>query len=235
MIVAELFKHLSVIDNELDLVAGGADESKAIDALNMALEYCQSVAASLPAALSQRGTSTIQTKANTESTACPFDLLRVDRLWLCDLSPPFLPLYPLTPIHEVGGHMPSLPWPLYYTLSSSGPIAGSPRGYYLDSSFIFWDPIPDQAYQVRAYGLWQIPAFKDRESKLQLADGQELPIQLHIPLASFAVRYMLIGVADAPDEAAKLATETFTPALRTLRKRDRSEPKGRRFLYVHTT
>lgn len=235
MIVSDLFTLMTVLNNELDTSAGGSDESRSVNALNLARYYCQTVAASLPRVLvtsAQPGTDpdkgTIRTAGLREWSPIPPELLRIDKLWLLDVSTR-LPIRKLVRVDEIGGHAPSLPWPIYYVLSSAGSINGMPAAYEVNEGLLWWEPIPDVAYEVRAYGLWSRPLFVDRNSAVLF------PEVLAEPLAAFAVKYGLVGIGDATDEMQKIATEAFTPALRSLRRKDRSRPASRHYEYVHTT
>jgi hypothetical protein len=234
LLVSDLLSFMSALNNELDINVGGADETRAIVALNMALLYCVTVAASLPHALATPGIGKeIKTAGQKEFSPLPSGLLRIDALFLCDLTPSadgtLRPIFKLSKIFEVGAHMPSLPWPLYYVLSSAGPIYGAPRGYFADDQMIYWDPVPDQVYAIRPYGLWRPEQYKDRNDPIHVND------LLALPIATFAGKYCYTAVGDATDQIQAIATEFFTPALRALRKRDRSRPGQRYYEYMHTT
>jgi hypothetical protein len=224
VIVADLLAMTTSLDNEIDAGAGGADEARMITSLNMATDYFESVAASLPKVLSSRGVNNIQTAALVESSPFPRELLRLDKLWMLD--PNNVPIFPMMRIDEVGGHMPALPWPLNYILN---PAPGQPRGYYPDSNTLFWLPVPNQVYQIRAYGLWSVDQYVDRNSAFELPDSCALPI------AAFATKYGELALGDATDDVQKVAVEVFTPTLRALRRRDRSRPTGRSYANFHTT
>lgn len=225
MIVADLLNMTMQFDNEIDASAGGADESRMIISLNMATNYLESVAASLPKVLSRRGDNPIQTAANIESSPCPRDLLRIDKLWMIDTTTNN-PIWPMTRIDEVGGHMPALPWPLNYVMN---PAPGQPRAYYADSDTLYWLPVPNGVYSVRAYGVWSVDDYVDRDSQFLLPDLCALPI------AAFATKYGTIALDDPTDEIQKVAVEMFTPVLRALRRRDRSRPTGKHYENFHTT
>jgi hypothetical protein len=224
MIVEDLLRFMGSLNNELDTAAGAADEVKALNALNLSKIYVESVAAAMPRIMSARGVETIKTAANTESTPIPEDLLRIDRLWLLD-STSLLPIFPLEPLQETGAHQPPAPWPLSIGNTSPGQIAG----YYIDGEHLYWSPPPDAIYQVRAYGLWQRDLFVDRKSAVPF------PQILCPVIAAFATRYCLSAVDDPTTDILTIAKEFFAPALRALRKRDRSVPKSRHYERIHTT
>jgi hypothetical protein len=224
MVVADLLNMMGVLDNEIDNSKGGTDEARSILALGMATDYFETVAATLPKVLGSAGVNNIKTQALMESSPFPAELLRLDALWALDVNG--VPIFPMGRIDEVGGHMPALPWPLNYVTTAA---PGQPRGYYPNSNALFWLPVPDQIYNMRAYGLWSVPPYVDRETVFPFPDAVALP------LAAFAVKYGTVGLDDSSDEIQKIAVETFTPCLRMLRKRDRSKPTGKRYANFHTT
>lgn len=225
MTAADLLAQMSVLNNELDTSAGGQDETRCIGALNLARQYFEGVAATLPRVLSTKGPAPIATTASGEFSALPVTLLRIDKIWALDVSSS-LPIWPLKPVQEVGAQSPALPWPLNYTLS---PGQGQPRAYYQDSDSLYWLPIPDRIYSMRAYGLWAQSDFVNRASTFPY------PLSVALPLSIFAVKYTLAAIDDPIDTIQGLAAEAFTPVLRALRKRDRSIPKSRYYDSVHTT
>lgn len=221
---AQLLSYMSGFNNELDTVEDGEDETRALLALNMATDYLEAVAASLPRVLSSIGDNPIHTAAQHESTPFPSDLIRLDKLWALDSNG--MQLWPLDPIPAPGGQSPSLPWPLNMVVGNG---QGQPRQYYADDSAIYWAPLPDAAYAVRAYGMWSRPDLEDRAAAFRFPDS------LALPLAAFAVKYCLIAIDDPVDAISQVAGETFTPVLRALRKRDRSAAKSRIYDHVHST
>lgn len=238
MIIADVLTDMSTLNNELDVSAGGAQEQQAINAVKAAIRYFLTVAASLPRVLSSfpgpplQGQSSappigpyIVTAPNIESSPIPNELLRIDRIWALDPNTN-IPIFPLKRLHGVGDHTPALPWPLNYVVA---PANGQPRAYYPDGSTLYWLPIPDNVYRLRAYGLWSPLPIQDRKSVFPFPDTCVFPI------AAFATKYTLVSVNDAPDEVQKIAVEAFTPLLRSLRRRDRSGPMPRHYEYIHTT
>ena len=105
MIVEDLFTMMSTLNNEYDLTSGGTDESRGLSALNMAIDYMETVAASMPKILSTMGKETLKTAQSIESTPIPNELLRIDRLWALDVSTK-LPLYPMRRIDEAARYVP---------------------------------------------------------------------------------------------------------------------------------
>lgn len=227
MRIEHLLTMMMGLNNETDATDGGSDESRSIVAVQMAMQYVETVAASVPRVLSTRGIEPIYTANGVESTPLPPSLLRVDKLWACDPSTGE-PTFPMMRIDETGGHTPALPWPLNYVVSPSN---GQPRGYYLDSDHLFWLPKPDDKYPIRAYGLWA----QEWDDKLDRKSLFPFPNSLALPVATFAVKYGNIAIGDDVADIQKAAVEVFTPALRALRKRDRSRPHSRAYAFSHTT
>lgn len=223
MTAADLLTRMQVITNELQIDSGGDDESRCLTALDMAQDYMESVAASMPRIGSAQ--STIATVANTETTAWPSSLKRVDSIWYID-STTNLPAWQLTPIHNVGGHRPSTAFPFNLVVN---PSTGAPREYGYDEDYFYWLPIPDAAYTLRVYGLSARTALTSRGVTFGWDD------EVSVPLAGFACRLLKIGIDDPPEALQAFAEETFVPVLRSLRKRVRQAPQGRTYTQDHTT
>jgi len=225
MTVADLLSLMSTFDNEVDTSAGGSDETSSIAALNAALQHIQAICAAMPEVLSSRGANPLQTAANVETTPLPNELLRIDALWMLD-STTLFPIYRMGKIQEVGGQSPSIPL-ISNTTQMTSP--GRPSSYYMSGDAIYWDPLPDSVYLIRAYGLWSRQSFVDRHSQFVFPDT------LSLSFATFASRYTKMALDDDASDISKLAAEVFTPALRALRRRDRSGPTSRQYAYDHHT
>lgn len=230
MIVADIFTSMNALDNEIDLTAGGADETRAVAALSIAQRHCMKVASGIKGVLSHMGTNTIKTDANQEWTNKPADLLRCDSLWAISQDALKRPVWELRRIDDVGGHMPTLPWPLSWIVSSTN---GQPGAYYEDAGQWFWQPVPALVYEMRAYGLWAPADFEDRNSAIALPGNAAY--HLADVLAAYALKYMTMAVDDPIDNLQSLAIEMFAPALKALSQRDRSKGKSRHYAYIHST
>lgn len=230
MIVADLFNIMDTLDNEIDLSAGGSDEARAIAALNIAQRHCYKVAAGIKGVMSTFGKNAIKTDAGQEWTNKPPDLLREDSLWALSQDALLRPIYELRRIDDTGGHMPTLPWPLSWAVSSTN---GQPFAYYEDAGQWFWSPVPALIYQMRAYGLWAPADFKDRDSGVTWPGNAAY--HLCDAVAAYALKYMTMAVDDPTDNLQALALEMFAPALKALSQRDRSKGKSRRYEYTHST
>lgn len=223
--VADVLTVMGILDNEMDVSSGGADESRAIAALTMAQHQFDSIAASLPNVLGD--TITIAPTANTEKTAwstLASALLRIDAIWLLDATAK--PIYKLKRIEEIGGHTPSLPWPLQVTLTSG---TGGPRGYFSDMRNFYWLPLPDATYSCRIYGYLEQAEWTLRTSTYSM------PQRCKNAFAEFAVRVLNGGVGDDVGTLEALGSEIFKPLMKGLGHWDRSEPSSRNYQYAHDT
>lgn len=232
MIVSDVFATLNALDNEIDVSDGGADELRAVAALNIAQRHCFKVAAGIKGVMSTFGDpkAPIKTDANQEFTNKPPLLLRCDSLWALSTDGLNLPVWELRRIDDSGGHMPNLPWPLSWTVSSTN---GQPAAYYEDAGQWYWQPVPAQIYSMRAYGLWAPKDFVDRDSLLAWPGNSAY--HLCDPLAAYALKYMTMAVDDSIDSLQALGLEMFAPALKALSQRDRSKGKSRHYAYTHST
>lgn len=221
--VADLLTVMGVMNNELDTSSGGLDETRSINALTIAQHYFETVAAALPDCLGN--STTVTTTASTETTAWPAALLRLDAVWFLD-DTNSKPVYKLKRITEIGGHTPSLPWPLQVTLATG---TGGPRGYFTNMTNFYWMPLPDATHTLRVYGLLQQAEFAAR------TEAYTYPTRCKNAIANFAVKVMSIGIGDDKGDLDELASSIFMPLLRGLRKFDRSEPMPRGYNYEHTT
>ncbi len=222
--VTDLLAAMTLLNNELDVTANGSDEARSITALTQAQHYFETLASSMPEILGN-GLTTVPTALNTETSPWSSGLRRLDALWYLDAAGN--PVRKLKRISEIGGHVPSLPWPLQIALTSSW--GGAPFGYYADMNQFYWLPKPDGVYNIRIYGFFKQAAFALR------TDNFNYPPECQLPLAQFAARLLAISVGDDSLEYDKLATMLFRPLLRQLRKFDRSEPQSRVYSEFHAT
>lgn len=224
MTIADLLTKMGVLDNELDVSSGGADETRALAALDMAQDAFESVVAGVPEIL---GTvSTLTTAASTETTTWPSTLMRVDSLWMINATTN-RPAYQLDEIQDVGGQAAPAPfWPISENYS---PSPGQPWGYFTNRAHFYWAPLPDAIYTIRVYGYYEKTAITSRAATF------ELPNQVSTPMASFAVRMLSIGVGDDEAEVRRLANELYTPVITMLQSPSVQRPQARFYSRVHTT
>lgn len=218
----DLLDSMSVLDNELELGEGQSDEAIALKALSMAQKYFESLCAVYPNVLASL--VTVSPEANLGQSAWPSSLLRLDAVQA--LNADNQPVWNLEDLGGLGGAVSMLPWPL--TLSAWG-VAGAPGGFTASLGSIGWLPTPGTASTIRLVGLVQQPKFRRR------TDPFGYPSQCEVALANFACRLLSIGVADETADLDRLASQIYTPLLKSLRKFVRTGPQGRVYTDVHTT
>lgn len=220
---ADLLTRMQVIANELEIASGGDDETKCLAALDMAQDYFEDVAASMPR-IGQTKT-TVTTAADTETTSLPSGLLRLDSVWYIDATTS-RPAWEVLPITDTGGHRPQSPWPFNLVMT---PGTGAPRRYAYDSENFYWLPEPDAVYTLRVQGLFSKTALTSRSTTFGWPDS------VSVPIAAFAVRLLETSIDDPSDDVSALAEEAFVPVLRRLRKLQRQAPMGRHYTHMHVT
>jgi hypothetical protein len=218
-----LLNLMELLNQELQLQAGEPDVTRGLIALNAAQDHFEAMA-SLERGLFGDQVGTVATVASTETTTFPTGLLRVDRLQFLDPSTS-RPVYDLEPHDDTGGHAPSHSWP-YNVLSTSS--AGRPSGYWTNGRSIYWDPLPDGAYNVRWYGF-------QAASDITASGTFAYPDILMLPLASFAVQLMKIGVDDDAASVGQVGQATFGPVIESLSSFRRDGASGLRYKYIHDT
>lgn len=223
MLISALLTKMQVLDNELDIRSGGADETRAIAALDMAQDAWESVIASVPGLLGTVSDVLIATVANQEHTPWPSSLLRLDDLYLLDSNS--RQRWQVQVIQDVGGHAPTaLPYTSSATLSK-----GAPKSAYTNRANFYWSPLPDAVHALRAYGLFSKADITARTETFAYPD------LLSLPMAAYAVRLMEMGIDDPSEELKALAEETFNPAIKALSRPTRQRPESRVYSTVHTT
>jgi hypothetical protein len=226
--IATILGKMNVVDNELDIAVGGADETRAIAALDMAQDAFEAIVANHPDTLGK--ISTISTTANQEYTTWPSSLLRLDNLYLMNTSvTPNLPQWEIVIIQDVGGQaaVGSFPWLTGVGYSPSG--TGAPTRAYTNRQYLFWTPVPDQVYTLRAYG------FSSETDITTRGQTFAYPDYVANPMAVFATRLMEMGIDDPSAELKDLADELYGPVLNSLRQPTRQRPQARQYSRVHTT
>lgn len=223
MTAADLLDRMELFDAELETGSAEKDETRALLALNVAMDYFESVAATFPKIFQSH--STISTTASTETTTFPSGLLRLDDLWFIDATT-LRPSYQLRNLQDTGSHVASLPWPLTIALAPGSP--GQPRAYYASQSRIYWAPLPDAAHTIRYYGLIAATDFATRATTFAYPDDVSLP------MASFATKVLRIGRDDPIQELESQANDFFVPVLRRHQRLIRTRPSSRYYGEVHT-
>lgn len=227
---ADLLTELFVLDNELRITSGGADETRCLAALNMSQKMFAVVAAAEPRVLQIH--QEITTTANQDYSAWPTGLARIDGMFLLDTTQtPNRQVWEIDVVYETGGQNPTLAWPPINLLSAgSGNTPGAPKVCYAEmDSKLNWGPVPDAVRTVRIYGYWVPTTLATRATTFGLPDRTSLAI------VSFASRILSMGLDDPSEELEALAKEAFTPTIRGLRRFTRSKPAPRKYSRVHFT
>ena len=229
MTISSIMTKMQVLDNELDVSVGGADESRCISALDMAQDAFEAILANHPDTL---GTiSTITTTANQEYTTWPSTLMRLDTLWMMNTTAsPNVPQWEIQIIQDVGGQSASAPFP--WLSASVGYIPqgfGPPVLAYTNRQYLFWAPIPDAVYTLRGYGLSEATDITTRSQTFAY------PNAVANPLAAYATRLMEMGIDDPTEELKSLADEMYAPVINMLRQPTRQRPQSRQYSRMHTT
>ena len=217
-----LLDRMEVLNQELQLQPGEVNVTKGLTALNMSQDYFESVAAVRPKVLGSK-TGTVVTAANTEYTAYPDNLLRIDRMQVLDSNS--RPAAELDPRRRVGGHAITASWPLNLVGYST---PGYPRGYETSGGVIWWDPLPDAIYTVRWYGF-------QAASDITASGTFAYLDVVALPLAAFACRLLKLGVDDPTQDIQSLAVETFKPVLDTLSLFNRDGASGFEYTEIHNS
>lgn len=226
MTLQTLFDRMMVYDNQLDLIAGGDDVARGIVAANLVQDWWESVAAGTPNLL--QTDSTFTTTANTEKTAWPTTLLRLDSLWRLDSNS--LPILELAWIDAVGGHAASFPWPLAGIGTSSSAV-GAPDEYYAagQGGSFYWSPKPDAVYTMRGYGLWAASDLTTAASTFAYPDSVALA------MTPFIVNILRMGL-DRDLTATQAASEAaFARVVKSMSKAVRVGPRSKMYSDYHDT
>lgn len=216
----DLLDRIELINQELQLQTGEADVTRGLLALNVAQDYFETLA-SAKGKIFGSAIGTVTTTANTESTAFPSGVLRIDRLQLLDANS--RPEYDLEPISRVGGHGVNLIWPSNLFSTSS---TGKPRAYWTNGSNIYWSPLPSGTHTVRYYGLASA-------ANITASGTFAYPDIVAMPLATFAGRLLKTGVDDPAEDFSGLATQLFQPLMDSLFLFNRDKAEGLEYTRSH--
>jgi len=209
------------LDRELQLQSTEADVTLGLKLLNASQDYFESIVALQPSLMGD-GIGTVTTAADTESTAYPSGLLRVDRLQYIDPTTS-RPAWDLDRISGTGGHAYTTLDPL---LATSSTTSGKPARYWTDGSNIYWDPLPDATHTVRYYGF-------TAAADLTAGGTFTYPDMVMLPLASFTTILFQVGKGDAEVNLNELALKTFDPVVQTLSKFNRDRTQHYQYRYTH--
>ena len=217
-----LLDTMELLDQELQLQPGEVDVVRGLTALNRSQDYFESLLATRPKALGST-VGAIQTVANTESTAFPTGVLRLDRISLLSGSGG-RPLYDLGKNQRAGTMGSADVWPFSFVSTTA---SGRPTSYKANGGAIYWNPLPDTVYYLRWEG-FQVA------SDISASGTFAYPDIVILPLASFAVKLFKLGVDDAAEQVDKIAQEIFRPCLDALSRFNRDGGVGLEFRHSHT-
>lgn len=217
-----LLNWMEILFPELQLQTGESDVTKGLLALNAAQDAMETHIAQYDETMFGGTDGTLITTAGQEYTTFPTGLLRIDGLEM--LNSQNLPSYPLSPQRREGGLQQR--WWNYWATSSS--TAGQPHGYFTNGLKIYWDMVPDQAYNIRYAGLVQA-------SDITASGTFAYPDICILPLATVATKFLRTGVDDPVDNLNALAQEVFNPMLDAMSGFRRDTPLGYRYTRSHDT
>ena len=229
MTIATLLDYLQIFDVELRVEKDAQDESRAIRAVNIVQKWFEGIAAGESEML--QSYSTLTTTASTEVSSWPTGLLRLDSFWYVDTTQtPNLPQWQLEPMYETGGHRPSMSYPESVVLSNT---TGKPRRYYATGPHtagrIFWDPVPDDAWTIRYYGLIAASDYTVRTGTFAYPDSCA-PV-----FAQEAAKILRMGKDDSITDLQRQAAGSLTVALKACRGWWNDVAGGRAYSETHDT
>lgn len=193
---------MEICNNELLLQSGEADVTRGLKALNVAQDFFESLLAKRPNAIGD-STGTVTTTANTETTAFPTGVLRIDGLQLLDATTS-RPKRDLHPLKGTGEHAYAKRWPYWNYYATAAP--GEPCEYWTNGRNIYWAPLPDATHTIRWYGL-------QAAADITAVGTFAYPDIVAFPLAAFAAKIMAAGVDDDTMNLNDLAGATLGAAV----------------------
>ena len=212
---------MEVMDRGLQLQSGETGVTRALSALNASQDHFESILALEPH-VHGSGIGTVTTAANTESTAFPSTLMRLDRLQFIDADTS-RPAWDLDRIGAVGDHYRSgFPLPQYNAVTT-----GKPVRYWTNGSYIYWDPLPDATHTIRYYGLVSA-------SDITAGGTFGYPDMALMPLATFATKLLRVGKDDDSTPVTELGGQVFGPVIQALSRFNRDRAPGYDYRYTHT-
>lgn len=218
-----LLDTIELLKPELQLQSGEQDVTRGLVALNRAQDAFESQYAQYPGAKGS-GVGTVTTSANTETTTFPSGLLRIDSLWMLDSNG--RQQYELDDPSKAGSQTGASIWPWNQYLASSG--TGKPVAFYTNGTNIYWNPIPDAVYTIRYYGF-------TAASDITASGTFAYDDIFILPLATFAVKLISIGLDDKIEDISALSDQVFSPAIDTAQGFNRTGPQRLTYRYRHDT
>jgi hypothetical protein len=221
MLGQALLDRMELTNQELQLQSGEADVTRGLLALNVSQDYFESVLALHPGMM-QDTVGTVTTTNNTETTAFPTGVLRIDRLQFIDpgTSRPSGP--DLDNLGYAGSH--TSQQSDYILAGSAG---GRPRGYWTNGRLIYWSPLPDDTHTIRWYGL-------SAAADITAAGTFAYIDTVAFPLAAFASKLLTIGVGDSIADLDALAKAVFEPVILGMKQFNQDRSPGYDYAFSHT-
>lgn len=215
---------MEVFDYGLQNQSGETSVTFALRALNASQDHLEGMMALHPNAMGS-SIGTVTTTADTESTAVPAGLIRIDRLQFIDATTS-RPVRDLERVGPVGDHYG--PQTRNPSLNVDSSTTGAPHRYFTNGAHFYWDPLPNATHTVRYYGL--VAA-----SDITAGGTFAYPDVAIGPVAQFASKMLRIGKDDDAQPLAALGVELFGPTIQQLSRYNRDRAPGYDYRYFHTT
>jgi hypothetical protein len=214
---------MEVLDRGLQLQSGQTGVTMGLRAANAAQDYLESLLALRP---NNYGSTvgTVTTTADTETTAFPTGLLRLDRLQYLDASTS-RPGWDLEWVGYTGDQYgPAMTYP---SIQFDATTTGKPVRYWTNGRNIYWDPLPSGTHSVRYYGM---VAADDITASGTFA----YPDIAITAVADYAAKLLKVGKDDDAQPISVVGAEIFNPCIELLGRFNRDRAPGYDYRYEHT-
>jgi hypothetical protein len=211
---------MEVLDRGLQLQSGETGVTLALRALNASQDHFESMMALQPNILGS-SVATVTTTADTEATAFPTGVIRIDRLQFIDPDTS-RPAWDLSRVGPVGDHYDS---GVMFLMNVT--TTGRPVRYWTNGTNIYWDPLPDATHTVRYYGM-------KAASDITAAGSFAYPDIVMLPIASFAVKMLRTGKDDEVAPITEVGMQVFGPVIQSMSRFNRDRAPGYDYRYTHT-
>ena len=211
---------MEVMDRGLQLQSGETGVTLALRALNASQDHFESMMALQPNVMGS-SVGTVTTSADTEATAFPTGLIRLDRVQFLDpdTSRPLWDLERVGPVGDYYGTSPSVQF--------NATTTGRPARYWTNGSYIYWDPLPNATHTIRYYGM-------KVADDITAAGTFAYPDMVMLPIVTFAVNLLRVGKDDDTTPITQVGMQVFGPVIQTMARFNRDRPPGYDYRYVHT-
>jgi hypothetical protein len=211
---------MEVMDRGLQLQSGETGVTFALRALNASQDHFESMMALQPNVMGS-SVGTVTTSADTEATAFPTGLIRLDRVQFLDpdTSRPLWDLERVGPVGDYYGASPSVQF--------NATTTGRPMRYWTNGSYIYWDPLPNATHTIRYYGM-------KVADDITAAGTFAYPDMVMLPIVTFAVNLLRVGKDDDTTPITQVGMQVFGPVIQTMARFNRDRPPGYDYRYVHT-